>query len=169
MTYKITFATAIKTGQSIYKPYKARLPHFERVLNFAMKMIIDQQLIDFKDGITIHVKPMALSSRGVHYDTKNTIHLNCKFQLRTIVQVLLHELKHSEQHKQGRLSYKYDANKRDVMDYWNGVAVASASKKLSYKKYLDLPWEVEAREAEKHVDAICDAYLEAYGVKALTF
>ena len=167
MSYKITFATSIKTGQSIYKPYKSRLPHYQRIINFAMTMIRDQKLIDYPDGIEIHVKPARPRSLGVYYSGRRLIHLNCRLTLSTIISTLLHELKHSEQYFHGRLAQKFDNKTKSYMECWNGESIVSSFKKLSFKKYETLPWEIEAREASKHTNMICDAYVAMYGEDSL--
>lgn len=64
----------------------------------------------------------------------------------------IHELKHAEQSVKKRMYIK------DGYFYWEGKEHVSLDKfnKLSYKEYLRLPWEVEARETEKWVES----YLE---------
>ena len=169
MSYKLTFATSIKTGQSIYKPYKPRLPHYQRIIDFAMKIIRDQKLIDYPDGIEIPVKPARDRALGAYYNTKRLIHLNCKMSLSSIISTLLHELKHSEQYFHRRLVHKYDTVTGSVMECWNGDAIVSIHKKLSFNKYQALPWEIEAREASNYTKLICDAYVAVYGEKSLTY
>lgn len=72
-------------------------------------------------------------------------------KLRAFVDTLAHEFTHFEQVGEGRLKRcaEYDESRRKWIDQWCGENVKPA---FTFKQYLNLPWEVEARErADKFV------------------
>ncbi len=159
----ITFATCIMTGQSIYKPFKKLIPQHIKLIQFVMTYVNQNRLINFDPAIKIHVKPMKAYD-GMHYASKNLIILNIRNSLRHQVLTLLHELKHSEQQYEGRqgLAWISRNGNSQCFETWNGKPIISITSTASMETYLQLPWEVEAREAEAFTDRVWEAFKRNY-------
>lgn len=153
----ITFATSIKNGQSIYKQYKARMPLQEALVRFTLAYIRKFKLINFHPDVKIHIKPIK-RWHGLHYIDKNLVVLNVRDNPIQMIETLLHELKHSEQHFEGRLSIQYDYKQGRWLDIWNGEVNKVSNNTTSTKRYMELPWEVEAFATAKFTKEIWEAY-----------
>jgi hypothetical protein len=65
------------------------------------------------------------------------------YTVESCIETLAHELVHAQQYAQGRLTQKWG------VFHWNSTEFGKHP--TSYKKYLALPWEVEARAKAKEI------------------
>lgn len=75
---------------------------------------------------------------------KNRIYLNANIHYKEIIKPCLHELLHLNQIHTGRLS-----SQKNGMILWENKLYRIDSYNLSYKDYLNLPWELDVAEKEK--------------------
>ncbi len=135
---KVTIATSIKYGN-----YKHLQPRANTLAWFVRKW--KERLvkyIDFDLGVEIKIRPIRGSTiTGQAILGKNKVDLDPRFTPREQCKTIIHELIHHEQVKQGRLEVGPQWK-------WNGVLHTESD---SYEKYLDLPWEVEARARAEEI------------------
>lgn len=130
-----TIATSIKYGN--YK--QTCLERVEKVKALIRHyMSAFKQEFDFDKNVVVHFRPIKGSTLGRAFDSKNLIEIDPRYSYKNIIETIAHELVHSEQYKQGRLKHK-----PGNVSLWNNRLV---SRGTTYKQYLALPWEVEARK-----------------------
>lgn len=154
---EITFATSIRTGQSIYKPYKAKMADQLDLIQFTLAFITENRLIDFDPAVKIHIKPIKCFF-GQFDEQTNFVTLNCRNSPFEMIQTLLHELKHSEQSYNGRYRLQWDRKEKRWNTLWHGKRMEFDNWTTKQDVYENLPWEIEARSVEKYADMIWKAY-----------
>lgn len=130
---KFTTATSIKYGN-----YK-HLQHMVEKATEMVKRVLPKlrKEIDFRDDVEIHFRPIRGNTGGLAYQNKNLIQVDPRLNVVDMLEIVAHELVHSEQYKQGRLNL-------------DGVNKAVFQGKLYYRPpngsnaYFNSPWEVEA-------------------------
>ena len=129
---KITIATSIKYGN-----YKVHRPAADRAIK-ALKALtpLFKRHFDYRTNVEVKFRPIRGSVVGRANNTGNWIEIDPRRSLSLIIKTIAHELTHSEQYKQERLTWEMDKN------CWDGKLYKKAS---THKAYLALPWEVEAR------------------------
>ena len=97
------------------------------------------------DDVKLLIRNIRKSSTvGSYGNSKKTISLDIRrFKIKEIVSTIIHEMTHAKQYKDGRLKDK--TNKKAIFE---NVEYKCASN-MSHQKYLDLPWEIEARNMQK--------------------
>lgn len=131
----ITVATSIKYGN--YKRYR---PAADRVVS-ALKALepILKKVFDYRHDVLVRVRPIRGSVNGRANNSGNWIEIDPRKTMDSIIETIAHEFTHSEQYKQGRLSWDRDVGEQ----VWAGVHYRRAT---THKRYLNQPWEIEARE-----------------------
>jgi hypothetical protein len=146
----ITVATSIKYGN--YKQLKPRVAEVKNVINHHVNICKENNEVDFTSDITVHLRPIKGNTFGRAHGLKNMIEIDPRYNDLRVVETLIHELVHIEQFLQGRLSQHFDPQCNQWLCIWNGNRYTNPT---SYKAYLNLPWEIEARNR-------ADAYLQKY-------
>lgn len=143
--YKIDIATSIKYGN-----YKHLMPSVMRIVN-VIKIYRGEiaKYIDYRKDVTIKFRPIRGNTSGQAYDKRNTIEIdprsiagNDSSYLQKLLELLCHELVHSEQYKQNRLVYIAQSIKFEEKTYRNPKR---------FDEYYNSPWEVEARRRGSEV------------------
>lgn len=131
---KISIASSIKYGN--YTQYRERA--CEIVVSLHRLHNLFNEHFDFGEGVNVAIRPIrGKGIRGRAIAQTKTIEIDPRFNLKSIIETIAHELTHIEQFKQGRFAIaKYEYT-------WFGKPVKPPK---SYKQYFDSPWEVEARE-----------------------
>ena len=132
-------------SSSAYKSFKGGIARREALLQFVIDYVTKNKLINYHPKIAVLVKPLR-GFHGQHDPRSKAITLDVRLGEQEMVQTFLHELRHSEQTKLGRMKLVWDAQAKTYHDGWDGQPVFS--KGTTEKSYLDLPWEIDAREAE---------------------
>tara|TARA_R110000824_G_scaffold174785_1_gene352948 strand:- start:840 stop:1265 length:426 start_codon:yes stop_codon:yes gene_type:complete len=135
---KVTIATLIKSGNYKHlQPRANRLVHFVGIWEARLK-----RYIDYHPDVEITICPIRrVDVAGQALLGTNKIEVDPRFTLRDQCKAVIHELVHNEQVNQTRLEVGAEWK-------WSGVFYTKAS---SYKEYINLPWEVEARTRTKEI------------------
>lgn len=138
---KITIATSIKYGN--YKHLQQCTNDTIRLIHKFWKPIND--LLTLRSDIEFIVRPIKGSTNGRTFGIKGVVEIDPRNIERIdrgpkrVLETICHELVHIEQYATGRLKKESGAT------FWKDKCVRH-SKTQSYKEYLNLPWEIEARE-----------------------
>ena len=103
------------------------------------------------DDVKIHFRNIRQSKDVVHKgrycSNTKTIEIDCKqFDLKSKVETIIHEMTHAKQWQDKKLAMKGQKYLFDKKTY---------AKPKTHEEYLELPWEVEARQtAKKHLASI---------------
>ena len=132
----ITIATSIRYGN--YKHLFNKAVGVERLIqkywnDFRIKF-------DFDTRVKFLIRPIKGNTNGIAYDIDNRIEIDPRRERVQILETIAHELVHSEQTKQKRLS-RTGRNRERV--YHGQVYRTQVG---NYTEYLNRPWEKEARE-----------------------
>jgi hypothetical protein len=141
---KITIATSIKYGN-----YKYLQSSANKITHMIYKHWKDLTAdFDFRKDVELVIRPVKGSTVGRAFDEENKIEIDPRRSERSILETIAHELTHNEQFKQKRLFWNKDAGK----NVWNGSAYSRPS---THRGYLNLPWEIEARDrAAKFINRV---------------
>ena len=164
---EIKFSSTIMAGQGKYAAMKKNMAIQRQLIHFVYKEVRARQLIDYDDKVTVIVKPMPRKYGSYCFGTREIV-ISARRDIRGMINTLLHEMKHSEQCKQKRLGFTVSSSGFGQMRYqavnvWLGKEYRNPT---SHAKYLALPWEVEAREAEKFTDEIYYSWVKFSRVKS---
>ena len=86
------------------------------------------------------------SSLGYCKDSSKELAIDVRrYDVKQIVSTIIHELQHSKQYDEGLLEKSEKRNHKK----WKGENVKTCSSTVNYEEYLKLPWEIDARNAEK--------------------
>jgi len=90
---------------------------------------------------------------GNYNATRKRISIDLRrYNLKSIVSTIIHEMTHCQQYKLGKLSKDTNTSAN-----WNDTKYRCGNG-LSHVQYLDLPWEIEAREMQKkYIDQVMKA------------
>lgn len=98
---------------------------------------------DINDRIVLGLK---IQDKDYGYISLNGfIYINSKFDLKTNIKTLCHEMTHLKQIKDGRLGYIKNKNRFIII--WENKQYPDISK-LPYDEYKEFPWEKEAFDYE---------------------
>jgi hypothetical protein len=132
----VELSTSIRYGN--YKQYKLYGEILiERILEHESKL---RKLLNLPDKIVVKIRPMRSILGSARYMTGDKydvclIEIDCRQNLKSFDNTLVHELVHAEQYYENRLTYTDD--KRGFK--WLGNDVGK-----KYLSYFESPWEVEA-------------------------
>lgn len=142
---KTTIATSIKYGN--YKQYQAATNQIIATLRSLWKEF--NEAFDYRADVTVHIRPIRGGTHGRAFDHKNMIEIDPRYPIKRVVETIAHELTHSEQYKQNRLSY-------DAVSQCRVFDGTRFRKPTTHQQYLNLPWEVEARKRAAEFVARCE-------------
>jgi len=132
---KISLATSIKYGN-----YKHLQNDAKHVFNWIRHYWNDfKEWFDFDNDVEFHVRPVRGGAHGWYRSKQKRIEIDPRYGPKKILDTIAHELVHAEQYKQGRLAW----DSKKLVSLWNGKFHKRGT---THQQYLDLPWEVEARE-----------------------
>ena len=103
-----------------------------------------KQYIDYKEGVLFKIRPIKGRTQGQAFINTNVIEIDPRtfsvwvpnYHVK-LLELICHELVHSEQYKQNRLTYLTRSTAR-----FEGSDFRLTS---SFRDYYNSPWEVEAR------------------------
>lgn len=144
--YSVEIATSIKYGN--YKHLAPNCLRIKGILDRFMQRL--SQHIDFRDNVIFKLRPIRGRFTGLAFSKRNLIELDVRhcslfdpLYLEKILDLICHELVHSEQYNQNRLDFP---NTRCALYESKLYKVTS-----SYSNYYNSPWEVEARTRAKEI------------------
>ena len=128
----VTVATSIKYGTYKHLQFRAnRLARFVKSWEEEIK-----KHVDFDADVEIKIRHIRGEDvTGQALLDVNKVELDPRYTLKKQCNTIIHELIHNEQVKQARLEVGSKWK-------WNGVLCPTPD---SYREYLNLPWEIEAR------------------------
>ena len=146
MLYSTTIATSIKYGN--YTHLQSNTNAIQVILKAYMSKI--KQHIDYKDGVVFKIRPIKGRTQGQAFSKTNLIEIDPRtFSITDptyhikLLEVICHELVHSEQYKQNRLSF---VDARTARFEGSDFRLTQ-----SFRDYYNSPWEVEARRRGESV------------------
>jgi hypothetical protein len=128
-----------------YKCHREVVQQVYDMLQIAMEHI--DKYFELPDMINVLLVPLKGNTNGRWVDTKKTMHIDPRVtnkgrNLGSILSTFVHELAHAEQYRQGRLTYKQGTY------VWNKTDTIRRCKSITFNRYYNLPWEIEAREKQ---------------------
>lgn len=147
----IEIASTFKTKQ--YSKFLPQVENTERLIRTYVPRA--RQFINFRDNVRFVIRAIHGNTNGIAYHSENKIEIDprslclrkdetIRCAARRVIETIFHELVHSQQSKEGRLSWVV----QDRQWLWNGRSYRDAK---SYNEYLNQPWEVEARKVAREV------------------
>ena len=105
------------------------------------------------------------SYSGVYYNYRKEVAIDIRSRdIQRIVSTIIHECQHALQYEKGDLKLSSKLNYKS----WKGESIKDSSALKQYKKYLALPWEIDARSAEyKHIKTIMKTINQEFCQKTL--
>jgi hypothetical protein len=132
---KISLATSIKYGN-----YKHLQPKAALVFKWIKQYWDDfKDYFDFDNDVEFHVRPVRGNTHGWYRSRSKRIEIDPRYGTKKVLDTIAHELVHAEQYKQGRLAW----DSKKLVSLWNGEFHKRGN---THKQYLNLPWEIEARQ-----------------------
>ena len=149
-----TIRKDVKITGSVYNDFKD-IREFYRKHETTLIDAFDECKKIFKvDDVRLLIRNIRKRSTvGSYNNGLKQINLDLRrFNIKSIVSTIIHEMTHAKQYKDGRLKDKTNAKATfENVEY-------SCPKNMSHKKYLDLPWEIEARKMQdKYIDQVMKA------------
>lgn len=114
-----------------------------------------KKIFNLEDYNNLHmlIRNIRGNTVGRYHNTRRRVSIDLRrFNLREIVKTIIHECTHAQQYKLKKL-----AKDTNTSACWNDKKYRCGNG-ISHQQYLDLPWEIEAREmADKYVDQVMKA------------
>mgnify|MGYP001087453614 FL=1 len=146
-----TIRKDVKITGSVYNDFKDIREFYRKNEVTLIKAFDECKKIFEIDNVTLLIRNIRKRSTvGSYNNGQKQINLDLRrFKLKDIVSTIIHEMTHAKQYKDGRLKDKTNAKATfENVEY-------SCPKNMSHQKYLDLPWEIEAREMQKkYIDQV---------------
>lgn len=110
-------------------------------------------MFDTNKNLTLTIRNIRGTTLGYYKNGKSEIAIDIRdLTERSLVSTMIHEFTHANQYKTKKLS---TSNVKDKV-VWNKVEMTRYDSKKNFDKYLDQPWEIEARENEKkYTEKVC--------------
>ena len=110
-------------------------------------------MFDTNKDLTLCVRNIRGNTLGFYNNGKSEIAIDIRnLNEKSIVSTMIHEFTHANQYKTKKLS---NSKVKDKV-VWNKVEMTKYDSKKDHQKYLDQPWEIEARENEKkYTNEVC--------------
>ena len=120
--------------------YRANIDQIEKAFDIVLNVM------NIKDkSLKLFVRNLRKSS-GIFYNSRNEVCIDIRrYDLKSIVSTMIHECQHKLQYVNGDLSESSKPNYKK----WKNEDVKNANSSKNYEAYLNLPWEIDARNAEK--------------------
>jgi|TARA_B110000858_G_scaffold178981_1_gene215273 hypothetical protein len=156
---------------------KLREFYHKNVDTFIKAYDVTKKMLKLKSELKFFIRNIRGNTIGFYANGRKEVAIDIRSRnIKSIVSTIIHECQHAFQYETGML--KLDANKKGLYFIWkewketkhekdeNGNVVVSESQKVEtsirkYKpsqnreKYMNLPWEIDARNAEKkYIDRV---------------
>lgn len=135
--------------QALYNKVNINALQLAKDANVILKHMRDEKILNLPENIQIRIcgiNAKNTRARISRYRLTNRYVIEVDYRItskRAFVESVCHELVHAEQYNMGRLEYVVVAGQ--MVARWNGNAHRNAR---THQEYLDLPWEVEARQRQ---------------------
>lgn len=148
-------ATDVKIADNVFLSRQLYNSHAKThyVMHLGPKIVeavkILSRLLDVPDDFRVRICNIkAANTNGRYYGTLGVAEVEPRFDVKTMIRTLAHEMVHAEQYKQKRLMWVQGAQ------YWNGEK--NTNKGSTYARYRAQPWEVEAFSRQDELaDIVC--------------
>ncbi len=143
---------------------KLREFYHKNVDTFIKAYDVTKKIIGLKsDKLNFFIRNIRGNTIGFYADGRKEVAIDIRSKnIKSIVSTIIHECQHALQYETGIL--KLDPKKKGLYFIWKqnkglGVAIETSIRKYkpsqNHKKYMDLPWEIDARNAEKkYIDRV---------------
>ena len=149
-----TIRKDVKITGSVYNDFKDIREFYRKHETTLIKAFDECKKIFKVDDVNLLIRNIRKRSTvGSYSNNKKQINLDLRrFKIKEIVSTIIHEMTHAKQYKDGRLKDKTDSKVIfENVEY-------KISKNMSHQKYLDLPYEIEARKMQdKYIDQVMKA------------
>ena len=151
-TSKVYISAASKNDKSLGN----RATNLATIAAAAYEVLKNTGLLVLPDDVTIRIAhTKKATNHGAFYSKEKVVVVDPRFAYKTMMQTICHELVHAEQYYEGRLAWDYDKG----VQMWNDAPVYN--KGTTYKRYREMPWEVEAfSRQEKLAEQVWMALIE---------
>jgi hypothetical protein len=143
---------------------KLREFYHKNVDTFIKAYDVTKKILKLKsDKLNFFIRNIRGNTIGFYADGRKEISIDIRSKnIKSIVSTIIHECQHALQYETGML--RLDAKKKGLYYIWKqnkGLDVAIETSIRKYKpsqnkeKYMNLPWEIDARNAEKkYIDQV---------------
>lgn len=141
------------------RQHKADVQNFVGLVKKALPYF--GKYVDLPEGTTVRLAGIKkMVTRGHWSDNVKTATIDYRGKFSDMMGTLAHEFVHGEQYNQGRLSVGTERGSYGVQ-YWHGEAY-KGKEKNKYQRYLNQPWEVEARKRQFEIanKVWCDMFAD---------
>jgi hypothetical protein len=152
-------ATDVKISDNVFlsrQLYNSRakshyVNHVGPTIVKAVKIL--SRILDVPENVRIRICNIkAHATNGRYYGSLGVAEIKPRFDIRSMISTLAHEMVHAEQYHQGRLAW----NGR--VQIWNGEV--NTNKGSTYARYRAQPWEVEAFGRQDELTNVVMSQLE---------
>lgn len=147
----------IYLGNSIYVSARVKQDSFfyhkAKCLSEMIKLSLPflREHIEFPDHVAFRLATIKGRTLGYYNNFKGFVVIDVKSSFEKTLKIIAHELVHAEQYYQGRLSNQVEFSSPKYV--WNGQVYNPVKSSANYKKYRNLPWEVEAFQRQETIAA----------------
>ena len=141
----------VKITGSVYNDFKDIREFYRKHEETIIKAFDECKKIFKVEDVNLLIRNIRKRSTvGSYGHSLKTISIDVRrFKIKDIVSTIIHEMTHAKQYKDGRL--KNTLNNKSIFE---NIEYPNPNK-ISYEKYLNLPWEIEAREMqEKYIEQV---------------
>jgi hypothetical protein len=142
---------------------KLREFYHKNVDTFIKAYDVTKKMLKLKSELKFFIRNIRGNTIGFYANGRKEVAIDIRSRnIKSIVSTIIHECQHAFQYETGML--KLDANKKGLYFIWKqnkGLDVAIETSIRKYKpsqnreKYMNLPWEIDARNAEKkYIDRV---------------
>ena len=138
--------------------------YFKNIDTFIKAYDVTKKIMGLKsDKLNFFIRNIRGNTIGFYADGRKEISIDIRSKnIKSIVSTIIHECQHALQYETGML--RLDTKKKGLYYIWKqnkGLDVAIETSIRKYKpsqnkeKYMNLPWEIDARNAEKkYIDQV---------------
>ena len=139
-----TIRKDVKITGSVYNDFKDIREYYRKHEETIIKAFDECKKIFKVENVNLLIRNIRKRSTvGTYGNSSKTISIDIRrFKLKSIVSTIIHEMTHAKQYLDKRLKFVDGKQLFENKIYPN-------PNKVSHETYLNLPWEIEAREMEK--------------------
>ena len=140
-----TIRKDVKITGSVYNDFKDIREYYRKHEETIIKAFDECKKIFKVEDVNLLIRNIRKRSTvGTYGNSSKTISIDIRrFKIKSIVSTIIHEMTHAKQYLDKRL--KVASNGKQEFEN----KIYPNPNKVSHEKYLNLPWEIEAREMEK--------------------
>tara|TARA_R100000458_G_C8276131_1_gene251344 strand:+ start:3262 stop:3750 length:489 start_codon:yes stop_codon:yes gene_type:complete len=141
------------TGSVNKDQKKLREFYKDNIKTFIKAFDVTKKILNINDDKILFIRNIR-SYAGFYRNAKKEIAIDIRSRnIKDIISTIIHECTHALQYQNGDL--KKDIKNPRHFIWLNKDSIRKYSPKQNHKKYMNLPWEIQAREFEKkYIDQV---------------